>query len=63
MRVASLYGTANSQPCHKPGIQDVQEEEGPGEAVAGSATGSQGGGYMSLKLPELCAIQSASFHQ
>ena len=43
VRVASLYETANSQPCHKAGIQDIQEEEGSGEAAAGSATGGHGG--------------------
>ena len=35
-------------------VQDVQEDEGSGEA---------GGDSMSLKLPELCAIQSECFHQ
>ena len=44
-------------------VQDVQEDEGSGEAAAGSVTGGQGGDSMSLKLPELCAIQSACFHQ
>ena len=63
VRVASLCGMANSQPCHKAGIQDVQEEEGSGEAAAGSATGGHEGNSMSLELTELCAIQSACFHQ
>ena len=65
VRVASLYETANSQPCHKAVSKTSRKMKALGKLQLGvrqEATGG-GGNSMSLKLPELCAIQSACFYQ
>ena len=48
---------------HKTSIQYLQEEKGSGEAAAGNATEGHGGNSMSPEPSEMCAIQSACFHQ
>ena len=62
VRVASLYETANSQPCHKAGSKTSRKMKALGKLQLGVRQEAKGGS-MSLKLPELCAIQSACFHQ